>query len=166
MPLVYFFSNICSGPWAIPAWNPWTQGQHGLHLIFGCLKFPKTAVPDPGPEKEGEDFTLLQKWCLSVCSWDLSPCPYLPLSQAKASPTFLHFRVVPQPPWMGTRRKGSSSSTLLVYGTWNGKLREGIAFFHGFVCLLYSTGTSAAPVASPSVTGTQQWWLYPLKSDL
>lgn len=111
-----------------------------------------------GMRRRGEDFTLLQTGVglpapetsvLTLTCLFPKPKETLPL---------LHFRAgnLHHHPWMGTWRKGGSGSRLLVYGTGNGEFREVIAFFHWFMCLLYPTGTFAAPVASPTVTGTQQ----------
>lgn len=74
------------------------QGQGCLNLNSGLLKILKTVVPHLCLENEWEVFTILQRWCLSVCLL-LRPqlLSYLPLSHAKENPTTPTFQRVAMP---------------------------------------------------------------------
>lgn len=145
------------------------QGQCCLNLNSGLLKIPKTVVPHLSLEKEWEVFTLLQKWCLSACSWGLSSYLYLSSSlPCQGKPYHSYISKSGHASLLGKahRERGAVAVDCWFMGHATGGLEKWLLSLHWFMCLLYPTGTFAASVASPTVTGTQQQWLYPLQSDL
>lgn len=143
------------------------QGHHCLNLSSGLLKVPKTVVPHLSLEKAWEVFTLLQKWCLSACSWDLSLYLYLFLSHAKKNPTIPTFQSG-RASLLGKAHgeRGAVAADRCFMGRATGGLEKWLLSLPWFMCLLYPSGTFAASVTSPTVAGTQQRCRYPLQSDL
>lgn len=164
VPFVYFFSDMnivglegyLSGAFRLEVNMGWTSS-------LGVPVSPRLECLTSGLRRRGRILPCYRNGaCLLLRpqSFSLSALPW-----AKEKPSTPPTRVAIQPPWMAHGGRGAAAADL-VYGTCNGNLRGEIAFSHWFMCLLYPTGTFAAPEASPTVTGTQQWWLYPLKSNL
>lgn len=89
------------------------QGHCYLNLNSGLLKFPRLWCLTSAVRRSGKSLTILQKQCLSVCSWGLSSYSHLPLSHAKENPALPAFQIV---------------TRLLVYGTWDRGFGEVFAF--------------------------------------